>query len=261
VYFPSCKAILASLPGSASGPYTIDPDGPMGSGIPFEVSCDMTSDGGGWTLLARTTTAQNAPFQTWLDILSRNFFFTAGNFTTSQDVPAGYLANMDFFAILHAAADLPFSEVRLDEGKGISLQTTKSTTSLRSIYNATGVEPLYRNGSNTGVLLLLGNASHTGTFPCYYPNIDGLGCQEYFEGDRGSESTAFYVGDLDMCAGGPAAGNLGYALWGSGDCYAVDQAGGHGGFTYQRPIHIVNGGGGAYVSGGFALAGWSIHVR
>lgn len=261
VYFDSCKSILASSPANQSGSYTIDPDGPAGSGSPFEVFCDMESNGGGWTLLARTNTAQNAPFQTWIDILSQNFFFTTGNFTTSQNIPADYLTSANFFAILHSAADLPFKEIRLDDGKGISLQNMQSPKTLRAIYNATGVEPLYRNGLNTGVLLLLGNANHTGMFPCFYPTIDGVGCSEYYDGDQGSQSTSFHIGDLEMCAGGPAAGSLAGALWGSGDCYATDQAGGFGGFTYHRPFHIANGGSGAYVSSGFALAGWSIEVR
>ncbi len=46
----SCKAILAAEPGSADGTYTIDVDGD-GDIEPFEVYCDMTTDGGGFTEL------------------------------------------------------------------------------------------------------------------------------------------------------------------------------------------------------------------
>ena len=44
----SCLEILLTMPGATDGVYEIDPDGPGGLD-PFDVECDMTTDGGGWT--------------------------------------------------------------------------------------------------------------------------------------------------------------------------------------------------------------------
>ncbi len=48
--FPSCQAILLAGLSIGDGPYSIDPDG-MGGQPAFTVTCDMTTDGGGWTCI------------------------------------------------------------------------------------------------------------------------------------------------------------------------------------------------------------------
>jgi hypothetical protein len=48
----TCSDVLATNPLAKNGVYTVDPDG-AGGAAPFAVLCEMTTAGGGWTLVGR----------------------------------------------------------------------------------------------------------------------------------------------------------------------------------------------------------------
>ena len=71
----SCAALHAAQPTLPSGVYSIKPDGAAGPKPAFDVWCDMTGDGGGWTLILKADGTQPTfvyEAAAWLDASTLN---------------------------------------------------------------------------------------------------------------------------------------------------------------------------------------------
>ena len=85
-----CAEIKAGAPDAPSGVYTVDPDGDAGE-PPFEAYCDMTTDGGGWTLVLNLDTSDGHVMwwgnPKWTDGTSHG---TAATARTADHVSVGW---------------------------------------------------------------------------------------------------------------------------------------------------------------------------
>ncbi|HEY5147565.1 MAG TPA: fibrinogen-like YCDxxxxGGGW domain-containing protein [Polyangiaceae bacterium] len=74
----SCSNLLALAPSTPSGTYMLDPDG-VGPGAAYSAYCDMTHDGGGWTLALKANGA----------IASSHFTYGSALWTNTATLNAG----------------------------------------------------------------------------------------------------------------------------------------------------------------------------
>ena len=105
----SCKQILDTLTNPPSAVYWLDPDG-VGKGVDkFQTWCDMTADGGGWTLIAK------------IDGASNTFVYNSALWTNAATLNPNKPELDSGQAKLASFSTVPFEELRL--GMKLGAQT------------------------------------------------------------------------------------------------------------------------------------------
>jgi hypothetical protein len=141
-YLADCTAIHLADPTALSGPYTIDPDG-AGAGEAFKVYCDMTTEGGGWTL---TLKADNA--DTGGAAGANRFEYDAATWTTTTAADPLLTFNTTSADLSRASAKLAsFNSVPFDQIRVAMSESAAAPRGLSlSVPNQTSMQAMFAGG-------------------------------------------------------------------------------------------------------------------
>jgi hypothetical protein len=134
----SCNALHTQDSSLPSGTYTIDPDG-SGSDAPFTVTCDMQTEGGGWTIVFLPATS---------NLMSTPIAYTSASerlLTDASDVLMAYRTASGVAISSHATFPLPADWITSTPFDATSTDVLTNV----SIDGASPVNALLRYGSES----------------------------------------------------------------------------------------------------------------
>ncbi len=213
----SCQTIKTSDPSSTDGIYTIDPDGPGGLGEQ-SVYCDMTTDGGGWTLAASNHSGDT----TFPGGTSRtNLFLHTTGHAANPSILADYL-------IGPAILVMPFTEARVHSDR-----TGNGSVVVDFKWSQSDSQAALTGNFSSTVLLAPHNVNTVGCGNANHCNVDGQWVDSVAGGFDSNSNQRTIGAVCTNASADPASGTYvghgstegsyeGNYYVGSGGCSAVD---------------------------------------